>query len=210
MITFTTRLITAEEKLQVSIKSDSLFKSIERFVMVLAGIVLALDIPLLIYDHFNTVASNVQAIYCITITGIALFLTIAVTKRRSRNRLRHNNGIPMQVEVIKVKTTRAVRREDFEDFGTAFYIDVTNEGQQKTLFLWGQYLDILNDENKFPNTEFEIVRLPNAQEFIEFKLSGYYFKEERTLPAFAKQVWQSGTCPLNGQLMDTNIEGILE
>lgn len=206
MITFTTRPITAEEKRQVSIKSDGTYKSIEHFAVTFIWIVLALDIPFLAYNHFKPVASNIQAIYSIISVGIALFLTIVITKRRSSTRRRHNNAIPNQVEVIKVKTTRAVKREDVEDFGIAFYIDVTDEGRQKTLFLWGQYLDVL----EFPNTEFEIVRLVNAQEFMEFKLSGHYFKEERMLPAFDKQIWQSGTYPMNGQLLDITIDAILE
>jgi hypothetical protein len=210
MITFTARPITVEEKQQVTMKSDSLYKSIEHFAMPLVGILLVLDAPLLLYDHFKPVASNIQAIYCIIAAGVALLLTLGLTIRRSSNRRRHNEAIPKQVEVIKVTTTRAVKRKDFEDFGIAFYVDVTDKGQQKTLFLWGQYLDVWEYEKTFPNTEFEIVRLENAHEFIEFRLLGHYFKAERTLPAFDKEIWQTGIYPVNGQLINMNIEAILE
>jgi hypothetical protein len=210
MIKYTYRPITVEEKQKITTKRSSTYKTIEHFVMVLIGIVLVLDIPLLIYDHFRPVASNIQAIYCIIMVGVALSLTIRITIWGSRNRRRQNKVIFNQVEVINVKTTKAVKRKDFEDFGIAFYIDVTDQGQPKTLFLWGQYLDIWEHENTFPNSEFEIVRLPNAQEFIDFKVSGHYFKEERTLPAFDKTIWQSGLYPVNGQLIDMPIDAIVK
>ena len=37
-----------------------------------------------------------------------------------------------------------------------------------------------------------------------------YFQEQRTLPAFDKKIWKSGIYPVNGQLMNINIEAILE
>jgi hypothetical protein len=63
----------------------------------------------------------------------------------------------------------------------------TDNGQKKTLYLWGQYLDELESSKQFPNTALEITRLPGHKEFIEFKVAGEYFKEEKTLPAFRKE-----------------------
>lgn len=100
-------------------------------------------------------------------------------------------------------------RKDPEDFGIAFYFDVEHEGRQKALYLWGQYLDEMEGAG-FPNTEFEIVRQPGSEQFMDFRTSGDYFKEERTLPAFEKEVWDSGAFPVNGQLIDRSIDGIIE
>jgi len=189
-------------------RSPGLYKRIENFILLLMGSVLVLDIPLLVYDHFNPVEASTQAIYCLLTVAVGLFLTIWLTKKRGSRVRRLNDVLSKPVEVIRVKTNRAIKRKDFEDFGIAFYVDVADEGQQMALFLWGQYLDVLEAEGRFPNTEFEIVRLPNSDEFMEFKLLGHHFKEERTLPAFDKEIWQSGIFPVNGQLIDVPIDKI--
>ena len=97
----------------------------------------------------------------------------------------------------------------YNNFGVAFYLAVVDKGQPKTLFLWGQYLDELEYEKKFPNTEFEFIRNVDSDEFIDFKTSGKYFKEEKVLPGFDKEVWKSGQYPINGQLLDQSIDTIV-
>ena len=172
---------------------------------------MVLLIPLLTYDHFNPVASDTQAIYCIVIIFLAVVIALWLTKKFEgglSNAKQIDKIQTGQVEVVKVQTTRAIKREDFEDFGIAYYISVTDNGQQKTLFLWGQYLDELEFEKTFPNTEFEFIRKIGSDEFIDFKTSGQYFIEEKTLPAFDKEVWKGGAYPVNGQLLDKTIDEI--
>lgn len=101
-----------------------------------------------------------------------------------------------------------IKREDPEDFGVAFYCAVVDNGQPKTLFLWGQYLDELEYEKTFPNTAFEFTRYVASDEFLAFKTLGHYFKEEKTLPAFDKSVWKNGSYPVNGQLLNQHFDEI--
>lgn len=211
MITSTIRELTqAEEKQQIK-RLPGLYKRFENFVLKLIVIAMILLVPLLIYDNFRPVASGTQAIYCIIIMIIAVAIALWITKKFEggfSNAKQIHAIQTAKVEVVKVQTTRAVKRADFEDFGIAYYVSVTDEGQQKTLFLWGQYLDILEDEKTFPNTEFEFIRKIGSEEFIDFKTSGQYFIEEKTLPPFDKEIWESGAYPVNGQLLDTSIDEI--
>ncbi|MEO7990566.1 MAG: hypothetical protein ABI663_13555 [Chryseolinea sp.] len=211
MITITTRPFTDEEIKRQTKQLPSVYKRFEGFVMKFIFIVLALDIPLLAYDHFSPVASKIQAVYCIVMVVVALLLTFWITKKweggLSINKYISdiNSG---QAEVIHVTTTRAIKREDAEDFGVAYYIDILDNGLPRTLFLWGQYLDELEHDKTFPNTEFEFIRKKGSDEFIDFKTLGQYFKEEKTLPPFNKPVWDSGTFPVNGQILEQTIDQI--
>ncbi|HLZ87956.1 MAG TPA: hypothetical protein VKQ52_11965, partial [Puia sp.] len=177
MIAISTRKITPEERKLVTKAKPSLYRRIESFFMTMGFIVLMLVIPLLIYDHFRPVSSGTQAVYCIFIVTLALFISIWIFRGRLGYQKKRRSD-PEEVEVIRVQTTRAVRREDPEDFGVAFYIDVMDMGRQKVLYLWGQYLDILEYEKEFPNTEFEIVRFAGRDSFIDFALLGVHFPEE--------------------------------
>jgi hypothetical protein len=210
MITFSIRDIKPEEKQQVALRAPSLYKRIENFVMLTMGVIAVLLVPLLIFDHFKPISSGTQAVSCIVFVIAGLSISFWITSRGLNDKGRMKDKDPGRVEVIRVQTTRAIKREDPEDFGIAFYIDVTDKGQQKALYLWGQYLDVLEYDSGFPNTEFEITRLPGHDEFIDFKVSGKYFKEEKTLPAFRKEQWEKGDYPINGQLLNLNIDSISE
>ena len=176
--------------------------------MIMLFVLFAFLFPVLAYDHFNPIPSNTQAIYCIVVVIVSFLITWQIKKRHG-NGLSNNKVITaiqsQQLEEVVVNTDRAIKREDYEDFGIAYYIDVVHEGERKTLFMWGQYLDILEN---FPNTAFTFVRKPGNDEFIDFKITGQYFKEEKTLPAFGKEIWDSGNFPVNGQLLQQAIDTI--
>ena len=172
---------------------------------------MVLLIPFLLYKHYYPVPSTTQAIISIAIIALSTLLIFWWTKRyegglSASKQIADINSTP--VEVIKVKTCRAIQREDPEDFGTAYYIDVIEDGQRKTLYLWGQYLDELEYEKVFPNTEFEITRRVGSDEFIDFKTTGHHFEAEKVLPAFGKEVWKSGNYPLNGQILNQTIDTV--
>lgn len=209
MITITTRNATPKEIQELTPQLPGRYKRFENFMMGYIVVVAILLIPMLAYDRYRPVASNTQAVYCIIILVVSFFVT-----RWFRNRVEGKTVTPpvidanFRVEAIRVKTNRAIKREDPEDFGVAYYIDITHNGQQKVLYLWGQYLDMLED-HEFPNTEFEIIRKPGSDEFIDFIPLGTYFKEEKVLPPFDKAVWNSGSYPVNGQILNQRIDEVL-
>ncbi|MFT3823589.1 MAG: hypothetical protein QM731_06690 [Chitinophagaceae bacterium] len=211
MIISTTRTITAGEKNVQVKKFPGIYQRFEGFVLKLMVIVMILLVPMLIYDHYNPVASNMQAIYCIVILILSVFIVNWLTNKYRGgfyNRQKEQEDETV-VEVVSVKTNRAIRREDPEDYGVAYYIDVVENGQRKVLYLWGQYLDELEFEGLFPNTEFEFVRRSGSDEFLSFKTAGQPFRQEKTLPPFGKDVWKSGIYPVNGQLLDLSIDEIM-
>ena len=116
-----------------------------------------------------------------------------------------NNG---KAEIFHLKTSKAIQKEDYEDFGLAFYLEVRLSQEQKVLYLWGQYLDELEYEKQFPNTEFEIVSEFEPKQVLDVKLMGNYFAPERILPPFDTQTWKSGKYPMDGDLLDRSLDEI--
>jgi len=112
----------------------------------------------------------------------------------------------IRAETTEVKTSRAIKREDPEDFGIAFYLDVVDKGKRKTLFLWGQYLDVLEYDQQFPNTHFEITRRSDTKWLMDIKVLGSYFEPEKVLSAFKDQKWED--LPEDGDLLEIEIEEI--
>jgi len=82
------------------------------------------------------------------------------------------------VEVVHVETNGAAEVEEIEDLGLNFFLEI---GESKLLFLSGQYLydvayEIGKDEverpGRFPNTKFELVRVPHSRQLIGFDCLG--------------------------------------
>jgi len=211
MIISTVRQPTPDE-ISRQIKSlPGIYKQFESFLLKWLFVSVVLLFPFLLLGHYFPIASRIQAVYCIVCVLLSVCIVTVWTKRYkgglgNRKQVVAMNTAP--VEIVKVKTNRAIKREDPEDYGIAFYLDVLENGQQKTLYLWGQYLDDLEYENQFPNTEFEFIRKPGSDEFIDFKVSGQYFNPERTLPPFEKAVWKSGNYPVNGQVLEQTLDSI--
>jgi len=211
MITITTRPYLASEKQQLVRQLPSIYKRIEGFTMKFIFILMIFLVPFLLLDKYFHFSSNVQLYTCI----VFLILTTIITQRiTNKYEAQFGNKKVVEevnlglVEVIHVKTERAIKREDPDDYGIAFYIDVTDKDQRKCLYLWGQYLDDLEFDNLFPKTEFVITRRMDIKETIDIKLLGNPFKPENTLPAFNKNIWKSGKYPLDGELLAKTIDEV--
>ena len=165
---------------------------------------MVLLIPFLIVDKFFQVPSQTEGIIVIVLLLISITLTIYWTRRDPEIAFEKQSTETNEIEIIHCKTSRAIKREDPEDFGVSFYLD-TEDG--RALYLQGQYLDILEYE-QFPNTEFELIRTKNTKELIDFKVKGKYFEPERTLEPFTKDDYGKGVVPEDGDILDIEFEKI--
>jgi len=207
------RPYTEQEKEKLIASLPSRWSTFESYVGRFTFVLVLLLMPLVVIDKYFPISANNQLLTLFTLALIALIIVRYTQKNYEGIRTRKQvlaaitNG---RAEVFSVKTSRAVEREDPEDFGTAFYLEVQMAGEQKLLYLQGQYLDELAWEVTFPNTEFELIRRADTHELVEVRLNGQHFKPERTLPAFPKARWQSGNVPEDGELLDGRLDELTE
>lgn len=149
------------------------------------------------YENYYTVFNLVISIIITSIFFRHVKREIRDNSQKSLNRIR--------AEILHVKTSKAIKRQDPEDLGIAFYIEVED---QRTLFLWGQYLDLLEYDKKFPNTEFKIIRRNDTKALIDIITLGEYFEPENELPPFSDEEWENNTYPEDGEILNFSINEI--
>jgi hypothetical protein len=208
MLTTSLRSLTESEKQVLTQKLPSRYQQWEERILIFVFSVALLLVPILIFDHFLPAPPAFQAAYCMAAAAGAVLITGRLSAKK---KALLQAAFPVEsclVEVIQVQTSRAVKREDPEDFGVAYYLPVLVGNEPQTLYLRGQYLDELEYEGLFPNTAFSFSRLPGSPEFLTFGVLGQYFEPERSVPAFTKAVWESNLFPVNGQLLPEPLDSI--
>jgi hypothetical protein len=68
----------------------------------------------------------------------------------------------------------------------------------RVLFLRGQYLCGLEEDQRFPCTSFEIVRALQSRELLALNCSGEFFKPTKTLVPFQKHHFAQDLVPEDG------------
>ncbi len=166
-------------------------------------------LPFVLIDRLEEWIGEYEGLYVSAVIVVAAILGLRIVQQTLS--LDYPERGPLQdvrVEVLRVSTSRAIQREDPEDFGISFYIDVELDGECKTIFLWGQYLDLLDYEGQFPNTEFILIRRSDTKEVMDLQVKGRYFPPERVLPFFPDSEWRNGTIPQDGQILDLCIDEV--
>lgn len=110
----------------------------------------------------------------------------------------------IKAEVTIIQSKRAIEREDPEDFGPSFYLEIKEGITTKTIFLWGQYLYCA----KVPNTYIEITRRNDTKEILDIKTKGIYFPPEKTIPSFSDADWIADTFHKDGEIINLSLEEI--
>ena len=208
MIKFELRELTNQERKKLNQeKISNLIGTVFDGLGMLAFIVFILLIPLLIFNWYSPVSSQYQLIYCIIIIIIAAIYTPWLLFKMNKE-VRNKNEKPLKevkAEILSVKTNRAIKRKDPEDFGSGYYIDITNSNIKQTLFLWGTILGY----NRIPQIlNLKITRRNDTKEFMNFELFGNYFEPEKLLPPFSEEAWNSGNLPTDGEILDCSIDEI--
>ncbi|WP_225000415.1 hypothetical protein [Cesiribacter sp. SM1] len=197
-----------EVKLLKSYKFSA-WKHFENFGMKLVGFTFLFVAPLLLYEGFVAeVPPDVELPIVIVLAMAAVGLTIYFMNRMGE--LTHNRQIEQDIrtgeaEVIKVRTDYVLKRKEYEDLGSGFYLKIDD---RRTLYLQGQYLDELQYSKKFPNTDFEIIRSKKNKELLDIKPNGEYLKPARKLKPFTKEQFESGNIHEDGEILHLPIEEI--
>jgi hypothetical protein len=105
------------------------------------------------------------------------------------------------------KARRAFQVEEFEDEGSHYFIELVDGG---VLFLSGQYLydyaeitddPELNQNRKFPCTEFTLQRHKDAGYVVNIVCAGQVLPIECVTPPFDKNAFKRGLVPEDGQVV---------
>jgi hypothetical protein len=210
MLTIYTRPFSDEEIKIIEGPPPSRASRIERIVtpsavvsMMLFAVVWMTKYRLKFSDETETIL-----LIAVAITSILLVIFVRAKFIDPARKKKLLEKIAGQADVMHIVTNRAIERKDPEDFGVAFYFDVLVNNERKTLYLWGQYLDMLVFDQLFPNTEFEIVHSRLNKKIIDLKVMGKHFLPEKVLPPFSKEVWETGKFPGDGQLLDITIDEV--
>ena len=209
MIIIHERELTKEEKKDiVRTKRAGKFDFVGLCFVIFFFAILVQSLLFIFVDWICPLSKNEEKTAFFIILFIALIFTIrsAITFLDASKKSGERPIAEIRAETTVVKTSRAIKREDPEDFGIVFYLDVVDKGKRKTLFLWGQYLDVLEYDQQFPNTHFEITRRSDTKWLMDIKVLGSYFKPEKVLPAFKDQKWED--LPEDGDLLEIEIEEI--
>jgi hypothetical protein len=111
------------------------------------------------------------------------------------------------LETESFAATRAFRVEEYEDEGLHYYIELSDG---RVLFLSGQYLydfepitddPELNQERRFPCTEFTILRHKSERYVLDIRCAGQVLEPEVTAPPFGEDVWQNAAVPRDGAVL---------
>lgn len=213
MLASSVRPYTEQEKKQLIARLPSRWTRFESFTGRFIFLVGALLLPCLAIDKYYPVSTTNQLLIIFAVGLLALFITRYTQKNYEGSRTRKQVLAAMatgQAEVFHVTTNRAIEREDPEDFGVAFYLEVQVVGTPKLLYLQGQYLDELTWEKAFPTTDFVLTRRLDTHELLDIQLRGQYFEPERKLPAFTKARWQTGDIPIDGEVLDGRLDELTE
>jgi hypothetical protein len=127
-------------------------------------------IPFFIY--YYKMSDIAKVIYLLAdqmlIIGVLIYITKPFEKIRNNNKIK---AALMEgyAEVTRITAKKIIECEFSDELFTGFFIDVSNG---RTLFLQNEHFDRLKALEKFPNTEFEMVKTTTDKIFVDTILKG--------------------------------------
>jgi hypothetical protein len=105
-----------------------------------------------------------------------------------------------EVEEWRVRILDAIKIEDLipEQEGPRFLLELEDG---RVLFLSGLYLTQPEREQRFPNTELLLTRLPHAGDTLALECLGEYLAPSFQLPPFLPEDWTADVMPRDGQIV---------
>ncbi|HEX2188263.1 MAG TPA: hypothetical protein VHG51_05160 [Longimicrobiaceae bacterium] len=108
-----------------------------------------------------------------------------------------------RVEETRVRARDAIRVEESEDEGSAFYL-LLEDG--RVLFLAGQYLYDEEEDGRFPCTEFVLVRTPLTRLVLDLRCTGAPLPPCGVRPPFTAEEFRADRVPEDGAVLETDFD----
>ena len=99
-------------------------------------------------------------------------------------------------EVTRFHATKAIRVEELEDEGSGYFLHL---GDDRTLFLRGQHLFDLEENKRFPCSEFEVIRGPKSGAILSLVCCGSYFPSQKIIAPFRQPDLKA--VPMDGDIV---------
>jgi hypothetical protein len=99
-------------------------------------------------------------------------------------------------KVTRFHATRAIRVEELEDEGSGYFLHLEDG---RTLFLRGQYLFDLEENKRFPCSEFEVTRGPKSGAILSLVCCGSYFPSQKIIAPFRQPDLKA--VPMDGDIV---------
>lgn len=147
--------------------------------------------------------------------SLLVYVRRSVSPNLSAERAKHSDDLTRGLaEVTTHEVVDALRVEEFEDEGSAYYLKLADG---RVLFLAGQYLydyeagedeDAQSTPARFPCRRFKLERAAASGLLLELTPLGPAFPPSGTLPAFRTEDHHADRVPEDGQVLDVDFESL--
>jgi hypothetical protein len=182
MIKLSTRPYSSAEEekhLRMIPSTRSLFEGGLLLYVLLLGIC---ALPIMLIDKWIGINSDLMFLLgfgALMLAAIILLKFYKPFEKAKKYQLMQDQVNQGFVNVAYVKPSKVFKIEAARGFPIGFYLEVDYNKNVHTLYLSGTYLNEVNDDQKFPNTEFEICRDSISEDVIDIHLYGSYFQPEQ-------------------------------
>jgi hypothetical protein len=162
--------------------------------------------PLLIF--YNIIGNTIKIAYLASdqflVIALVIFFSNLFDKITENKKIMEAiaNGL---AEVTRIKTNKAVKRLNTNNTPEGYYLDI---GNGKTIFLQNERFFYYNFSDKFPNSEFEIVKTYSNKIFVTTIMKGNKLPVLKQLYPFTKEQYKTGNIHKDGQILEIPIENI--
>ena len=107
--------------------------------------------------------------------------------------------------VEEFEVTDAVRVQEYEDNGYAFYLKLID---RRVLYLTGQCLYEITDQREFPCSALKVTYTSMSRYVLTVECGGNYIAPKWILPSATIKEYEAGAIPDNGSVMDIDFEAL--